>query len=161
MFIVRLMKIKNNGFTLLEILVVISIMIMVSSFSIAIFARRQPLVQLDTASSEIMSVLRQAQNQTVTGKNARAWGVYFTEDDTSTYILYAGSSYQDRDELYDLVFDMGDDINWMLNSVTNDVRFSVLSGFPLATITVMIKHQDFSDIKEIDINEIGKIERND
>jgi len=56
---------------------------------------------------------------------------------------------------------MGDSINWTLEPVTNDIRFSALSSFPLATATIMIKHQDFSDIKEININEVGKIERND
>ncbi len=161
MYIVRLMKIKNNGFTSLEILIVIAIMAIVFSFSTAIFARRQPLVKLDTVSSELLSVLRQAQNQTITGKNSSAWGVYFNESDYSIYTLYAGSSYQARDELYDLDFDMGDSINWTLEPVTNDIRFSALSSFPLATATIMIKHQDFFDIKEININEVGKIERND
>ena len=149
------------GFTLIEILVVIGIMTVVFLFSSFIFANRQPLVQLDMASSEMLSVLRQAQNQSLARKASSSWGVYFDELNSSVYIMYAGINYQNRDASHDLEFNMGEMISWFSDSTIGDMRFSSVSGFPVSTTTIMIKHDDFSDIKRIYINEMGKIERND
>ncbi len=157
----KYIKIKNSGFTLIEILMVIGIMASVFLFSDFMFASRQPLMQLDMASSEMLSVLRQAQNQSLARRASSSWGVYFDSLNNSFYTMYAGNNYQDRNTIYDLNFDMGEKIFWSLDSTSYDINFSSVSGFPTATATIIISHNDFMETKQIDINELGKIERND
>ena len=92
------MRIKKNGFTLIEVLLVMAIMAATFLFSSLIFARRQPLTQLDVATSEMLAVLRQAQNQSLTRKASSSWGVYFDETDNSVFTLYAGNNYLNRSQ---------------------------------------------------------------
>ncbi len=152
---------KEYGFTLVELGVVIGILVIILSFSGSILARRQPLMQLETVSLEMLSVLRQAQDNSWTRKASSSWGVYFSEDNNSIYTMYAGNSYISRNDLYDTVVDIGDKLNWSLNNGPHDIVFSSINGFPAVATRIEIKHQNFDNIKIIAINELGNIERSE
>ncbi len=65
----RLMKPKFlKGFTLLELLIVITITVVISSISIANFRQGERRRRIAIASDSIISALRSAQNLTLTGK---------------------------------------------------------------------------------------------
>lgn len=63
-------KIKNkNGFTLIEVMVVIAIIGIMTSISIVSFITSRRNAALEAASREVEAVLREAQNYALSGKN--------------------------------------------------------------------------------------------
>ncbi len=152
---------SDQGFTLVEIVVVMAIMTSVFLFSNFIFVNRQPLTELDNVSLEILQILRLAQNQSLARKNENSWGLYFDELDDSVYTLYAGDSFEFRNENYDQFFDTGEMISFSLDPDIHDIHFSSTSGFLLSPVSISVAHSGLVNRKIIDINELGKIERND
>lgn len=94
----------KNGFSLIEILVVLAILAVLSTISVALFISIQKGSQLSNVSEEVVSVLKIAQNKTLSSQEDSQYGVYF---DTTTsphqYILFKGSNYSLRDNSFDQI----------------------------------------------------------
>ncbi len=75
---------KNKGITVIEIIIVISIIVALSAIilpSLSSFRRER---SLDNATQDIISMLNKARNDTVSSLNSMAYGVHF-ESDKVTY----------------------------------------------------------------------------
>lgn len=83
-------KTQQSGFTLIEILIAVAIMVLLSALTIAAFSTLNKQVSLDTTSQNILSVLRRARSQTLASENESTYGVHF---ETSKYVLFKGTSY--------------------------------------------------------------------
>ena len=83
----------RGGFTLVELIIVISIFAVCSAVTLPFLARFQQSQNLDTLRQGIASTMRRAQQRAVAGERDSAWGVHVG---TGTYILYSGSSYAAR-----------------------------------------------------------------
>jgi len=118
------MFLKSNGFTLLEILIVVGIIAVLMSLSLPLgldFYRGQ---QLETQSQEIVQTLRRAQLKAMSVEDDSSFGVYFTDDN---YTLFKGSSYTTREFQYDEVFNLS---LILTLSGLSEVVFSKLEGAP-------------------------------
>lgn len=85
-------KTKNkNGFTLIEVMVVIAIIGIMTSISIVSFVTSRRNAALEAASREVESVLREAQNYALSGKNLTnpsCTGFNVRNQGVSNYILF-------------------------------------------------------------------------
>lgn len=88
----------KKGFTLIELLIVISVVMILVAISFPMFSFFRKESELNSASEEIISILRIAQNRTISSKQANSWGVYFNRTTSpESIILFKGKSYATRE----------------------------------------------------------------
>lgn len=92
---------SSRGLTLVELLIVLSVLLIVSSLLVVAFYTLTRKTDLDTSRDNIISTLNIAKNKTLASEGADQYGVYFddsssdTSSDPHKYILFQGSSYAD------------------------------------------------------------------
>ena len=92
----------SSGFTIIELLTVVAILVILASISISLFRVFQKESGLTNAAEEIINMLRFAQNKTLASQESSQWGVYFsTSTSPQEYVLFKGSDYASRDPAYD------------------------------------------------------------
>ncbi len=130
------MKNINNkkGFTLVELLIVIGILVIVISSTFIIQGGLLADTYLNTNTEKIIQTLRLAQMRSITRVKDSSWGVYFDEDSGGTddkFVLFQGSDYATRDSSYDIVSELPNIIslsNISLNGAGDDIVFDELTG---------------------------------
>lgn len=86
-----------KGFTLVQLLVVMSIFIILTLIAVPSIRSFQRESDLNNSAEEIINTLRLAQNKTISSEGASQWGVYFsTTTDYHQYTLFKGSDYNSR-----------------------------------------------------------------
>jgi len=87
------MKILKSscGFSLIEILLVISILAILSTSSFAWFSNYQRQTEIKSVSNIIVSSLRDAQSRSISGKDFMRWGIFF-DDANNKLILFRDNS---------------------------------------------------------------------
>lgn len=140
-----------KGFTLVEIVLVISIIVVITALAIPSSLRFFQIQTIDEITDNIIDTLRRSQSQAAFQRNDSSFGVKFNP---GSYVLFQGNSYAARDINEDEVFSLPNDV---IVSGINEVVFLKLSGFPnpIGTITVNTSN----DNRVISINSQGKINR--
>jgi len=140
----------KNGFTLLEILLVVAIIIFLAAITFPLgfdFYKRQ---QLQTHSQQILQTLRRVQLKAMAVELESSFGVYLTNDN---YILFKGDSYANRDSQYDEIFDLPQIIT--IQDPPKEVVFSKFEGKPNWTGGIILNSNGLT--QTININEMGRI----
>ena len=101
MFQVSRFKIQENGFTLIELIIVIAISIILATIGVLNLFNYREYKDLDLTVNEIVSTLRIARDYSISqefiGSNfGKKWGVYFESGD---YILYRGMNHIDSEKV--------------------------------------------------------------
>lgn len=96
---VKSKKLKvSNGFTLLELLLVVGIMAVIFGLALPFALNTKFTNELDAATENLITTLKEAQSQSIAGEGDVPYGVYFdTGASPKTYTIYKGTSYADRD----------------------------------------------------------------
>jgi len=143
-------KNKQAGFTMLEILLSLAIVVLIAGFSIPIYHRLQISNNLDIAAVTATQTLRRAQvlSQAVDGDIS--WGVYIQ---SGSIILFKGTSYRSRDSSFDEVFDMPTSIT---SSGIQEFVYIKFSGLPQHTGMLTLSSSG-NEIRNIIINEKGTV----
>jgi len=149
---------NQKGLSLIEILIVFSIIVLLVSVSILSYRSFERGTELETVSQEILATLKLAQTKTLASEGASPYGLHF---ETSRYILFKGDSYQTADPLnktYPLATRLEIyDIN--LSDGGNDIIFKRLTGQSEQSGTVALRIvSEPSRTKTIAIDSSGKIE---
>lgn len=147
----------NKGFTLIELLIVISITSILVVAATPIYSNLQATAQLNESSSQMVQVLRTAQQRARVRKNNAAHGVFLLQATADTYVLFQGDSYASRDTAYDRALTLDSGINVLTTLPSNEVVFAAGTGVPSATGTLTLT-QITEGSRTIYINEIGSIE---
>jgi prepilin-type N-terminal cleavage/methylation domain-containing protein len=98
---------NKHGFTLIELLVVVSIIGLLMSLSLASFKSGASGTLLESEAVEIKSVLKKAENNTLTGLqnldqgSGGSYGVYFSTNTPKKYYFYLNKS-ENGNKHYDL-----------------------------------------------------------
>lgn len=125
---------KKNGFTVLELMIVIAILAIVSLFVFTSQTQTIANTYLISNSNQIAQTLKLAQMKSVSAYFGSQWGVYFEDNNGSVkdkYVLFKGSSYEGRDPTYDIISELPLSLtftNVSFNDVVTYVVFDKLSG---------------------------------
>lgn len=87
-------KQTNRGFTLVEILAVVGILVILSAISIQVFNRYKERQSLDLNAQMISESLREARSQTLDSLEGSSYGVHLA---TSTITLFKGVTFDSLD----------------------------------------------------------------
>lgn len=85
---------RERGFTILEIMIAISIMAIITAITIISFASFRSRTDLNGNAQSIVSVLNIAKSNTISSQQASQWGVHF---ETNLYALFRGATYSAAD----------------------------------------------------------------
>ena len=142
-------KYKVRGFTLVELMMVIAILVLLIVVSLPLAINFYKTRQLDVYEQGFVQALRRAQLKAMSVEADSSFGVYIGSDQ---YVLFRGNSYLARDVAYDEVFDLPDNL---LVQGLSEIVFNKLRGIPSNTgdITLTINNQT----ETININEMGRI----
>jgi|SRR3989344_5663858 len=149
----------KTGFTILEMLAVITILAILGAIlvgSLSVFNKSQAL-SLDV--EQVMSVIEQARNQTLTSKGGSQYGVHF---EATRFILFAGSTYSAQDPNNQIF--MLNPLN-TVQSVTftgggTNVIFTRLTGDTLQNGSIVLSSASLGKTKTVTIHKTGLIEAN-
>ena len=140
---------SNSGFSLLEILVVMSVVSMLVAGSLATFHAMKSRGALNDARSTTVRMMEEARTRAMTGYGTGNHGVYVKE---GSIIIFEGSEY---------VEGAGTEISFS-GGITTDqtgagIVFSRLTGLPSATITVILSSYE-GEQKSVTVTDDGAVQ---
>lgn len=147
------------GFTLIELMIVIAItaIIVAGSYGIIGFNFKSQS-ELELTAREIVSVLRNAQDRSMSQEDSVRWGVYFenTDKDNGFYVLYKGvtTTIVSKKNLRSNIEFFDPSI-----SSSRDVEFSSMTGMPASAVNIIFNLKNNPSIlTTITINSNGQIQ---
>ena len=135
----------RKGFTLVELIIVIAITIVLGVAVVADFTNSGRVSDLRATTQEIASLLRQAQSDSISGKQGKVWGVYFdnTNPGAPFYALYASANgaYTPTSEVghYALPSDLCYISSTVPIASSVIIYFNQVSGLPSASTSVSLQ----------------------
>ena len=151
MFFIR--ATPKTGFTLLEVLLTVTLMGVLAGLALPIVPRWLQLNDVDVVANTVAQSLRRAQVQAQSGAGDTSWGVSVDASDNDQIVLFQGASYAARDTAYDEVFELPATI---AVSGVSEVVFAVLTGEPGATGTVTLT-TNTNQVRTVVVNAVGGI----
>jgi len=142
---------RKNGFTMVELLLVIGLTIVVGSMSAIFYSRFLIQTAVLNAVDQVAGQMRKAQTYAMAGKQNGNWGVSFT---APTLILYSGDSYALRNSVFDEEFRVNSNVS--ISGLT-DVNFGRMTGLPGAAAVIVGSGGNNS--QTISINSQGTVDR--
>ena len=151
-------NIKNKGFTAVEILVVISIMIVLSAIVLPSMSRFRNERTLGNTAEDIVTILNKARNDTIGSLNSYAYGVHVATNSVTYFIAPTYSSGASTNSVTSLdpnvTIPASGGIN--LNGGGSDVVFTRLTGDTTSYGTIVVQlTSDSTHQKTITINKTG------
>lgn len=148
------------GFTLMEILVVISIMMLLSIIVIPNYRRYQKQIDVDYEVEALEGAIREAQSRAMAVLNGENHGVYFDELNNNYYI-FQGTTFAPEEET-NIEYPLAREVEFAsVNfAVTGDtIVFNQLSGSTENSGIVVVRSKSIPDIQRtITITNEGKVE---
>jgi len=148
----------KQGFTLIEIIIVIAVIFFLVSVSIVSYRYFEKTTELEKTTQNIITTLKLAQAKTTSSEEASQYGIHFEND---KYISFKGDAYQPESEdnkIYNIsnrleIYDID------LSGEGSDVVFQRISGKTEQNGNVSIRTiSNPSSFKIIDIKSSGIIE---
>lgn len=120
----------RRGFTIVELLIVMGIIVLVGLGITVNLAGRKSTVELTLTTQRIAALLRQAQSRSMSQVSSTSWSIHLDNGSTPFYALYAGGTYSTGSQ--DSRFALPTTLRFATTSVaqgnTADVFFAQLSG---------------------------------
>ena len=93
----------NKGFTLIELLLVVGILAVVFGLALPFALNTKFTNELDTATENLITTLREAQSQAIAAEGDTPYGVYFdTSSAPQKYTIYKGASWLSKDDSFNV-----------------------------------------------------------
>jgi prepilin-type N-terminal cleavage/methylation domain-containing protein len=149
----------NQGFTLIEFLIVIAITLILAVAAVPIYGNLQVSGQLNDTQDRFVQAVKTARQRSIAGLNNSAHGIYLEINANSPdrYILYQGPSYAGRNAEFDKVQSLFNTISATSTISLNEINFSKGLGVPNATGTVTFTHDSIGS-RVLQVNRLGIIE---
>lgn len=146
---------KQKGFTIAELLIVVSLLFIIFSFSMPVYSNLRSFSDLQENKKLLIQKMRILRSRSVAGQNGSQHGIKFQ---SNSYTLFQGSSYSARDLDYDEVVELESlNLSWSLENSNSEIVFSKGLGRPNTTGLVYLVDSSGNE-EVIEINELGKIE---
>lgn len=150
---------KNKGVSLMEMLIVISLIGLISAIVVPSFSDFRKNQVLRNTTEDIVSLLNEARSSTLASKNFNTYGVHF---DTDRAVLFTGASFTDQSSNKQIDFDQSVNIpvdgGINLEGGGNNVIFKRMTGETSEYGTITIQQiNNPSHQKIISISLIGVV----
>lgn len=146
----------QNGFTLIEVIVVTAIIIFFVSSGIPLYSRFFEKSQIDEAAEQISSLLKLSREMSIARNDNYSYGIFFNNSiKPHKYIYFKGNNYLSRDTNFDRLYLLGDDLFFEQIPSSGEIVFSKGLGEPSATTTIIL--QSDNDQKKVIISDFGQI----
>ena len=139
----------KKGFTLIEILLSLSIVTILATIGIPVFLSLQNTTDLDLAENAVVQSLRRAQTLSRAVDGDTSWGVKIQNN---AITLFKGASYLARDPNQDEIFDIPSSIT---STNVSEIVYSKFDGLPNTTGTMTLTSNN--DIRNITISSNGML----
>ena len=150
---------KNRGFTLIEMLIVVFLVITLSTLVFYNLSSRRTSQALNNGEDEIVALVNEARGSTISGENGSQYGVHF---ETHKAVLFAGTTYtvgSSTNKEYDL--DGAVTINsTSLSGGSSDMVFKKLTGDTDQYGTIQIISTPGNATKTITVSKNGFVTGN-
>lgn len=140
----------KNGFTLIELIVVICILILMLAIFWPIGMNFYMQETLNKTQQQVVWILKQARANAVNQKNNAAFGVQLV---TGSAIMFQGNSFETRQQEQDVIYTLATSVNV---SGAQTIVFAPNTGFVSASLTIKLSIPAAS--KEISVNPLGVLE---
>lgn len=144
------MKIQQHGFTLVEVLLSVSIIGLLVGMSLPVYASFQNRNDLDITTQSVADALRRAQIYSRGVSGDSEWGV---EIQSNAVTLFKGATFASRDTTYDEVTTIPGSI---AVAGLSEVMFTKLSAVPSTTGNITLTAST-NDIRTVTINAKGMV----
>jgi prepilin-type N-terminal cleavage/methylation domain-containing protein len=124
--------VNRDGFTLIEVLLSVSIIGMLAGISLPVYESFIRRNDLDLASQQLAATLRRAENYARSVKQDSAWSV---EIQGSGVTLFQGTNFATRNTVYDESFSIPASIT---PSGLTEVQFAKFTAFPNTTGSITL-----------------------
>lgn len=130
-----------NGFTLIELVVVIALVVLLGGLALPALRVVQKNSELDSTAESLVSVLRLAQNRTLASEGSSQYGVFFdTIASPNQYILFRGVTYATRDVAFDELYILPKSLEISVIAMPeNEVVFTRVTGVVLNSGLVTLR----------------------
>ncbi len=142
-------KVNQSGFTLLEVLLALGLIVAIAGFSTPLILQTQRQNDMDVAVSSVVQSLRRAQALSQAGRADGPWGVRVVNGEVD---VFQGTSYAARDTDYDEIINFSTAIT---ASGTSEINFAELTGFPASTGTITLSTTNQTE--NISVNAKGMV----
>ena len=153
---------KNSGFTLVELLTILGILIIITVTAVPAYRNFQKESDLTNSAEEIINILRVAQSKTLASEQDSQWGVYFSTTTTpNQYTLFKGLDYDSRDTSSDQNYTLSSSVETNeidLTGSDSEVVFNKLIGTTSNYGSISLRLiTDVSKTKTIIVESSGQI----
>jgi prepilin-type N-terminal cleavage/methylation domain-containing protein len=152
---------KNKGFTLFELLLVISIVVVISSVGVGFYLNYSRSVELNSATATILSNIKQAQSKSIVGEGGFKWGVHFVNSTSSYYEIFSSpTDYSDASKVVISKNYLPGSISFYdpVINTTKDIIFNKISGSTTASSISLFYG---GNAKMISVTSLGTISSSD
>lgn len=152
---------NQQGFTLIEMIVVLTIFLLLAVGSFSLFRNMQVSANLNEQSRALIHALRSAQIQSLYGDGDDPHGVFFTSapGGEQQIVRYEGASYAARTPGSEIpyLFPASITLSRQLSTTTPEIVFSRNTGSPSATGTITV---DLAGIgsRTVSVNRLGAVQ---
>lgn len=139
---------KQSGFSLIEIVIVLGILVLVSAFLVSPFTNFRNTQILQVSVEDVLSTLNKARTQTLAGHGDSAYGVHL---ETNRVVLFAGETYNASDPTNQAVnlHSLVNISNISLSGGGSSVVFRRLTGTTTKTGTVTLSLASDSSVNKV------------
>lgn len=148
-------KIMKQGFTIIELLLVVAIITIVATFAIESFIEYRDTQSARAVVVDLSSIFNETKQKTLSSETSTQLGVYFS---TSTIVVFEGASYNPVASGNIIHSFPNTDIDVQLSDSSDQVVFARLTGVPSATGTIEIGHTRLNSTTTIGIIGSGLLE---
>lgn len=143
---------NKQGFSLIELLITIGLMVSISVISIPLYGNLQASTKLDESLAQTIDFLRAAREQSRAGLRDADHGVYF-DPGANRITLYEGAAYSIRDEMYDQILNLESGVTISTTIPLNEINFAVNTG--VSDTAGQVEFNFGNEKRSIDINQYG------
>jgi Tfp pilus assembly protein FimT len=146
----------TTGFTLIETLLVVGIIVVVFSFSVPYGLNFYKNQLVNETQINIIDALERARHSAILQKNDSNFGLALNKiENSNSYVVFQGADYDnrvtDQDDIYPVISEV-------VFSGLGEVVFSKLTGLPSATGTIVITYGEV--FRSVIINDSGLASKN-
>ncbi len=151
-----------KGFTLIELMITLAILTIVAVIGGVNLFNYYSRQNLTSAANEIVALLRQAQNSSLTQESGDQWGVHFSNVTTTQGLiqLFHGSSFASGTLANSQSLPTGVQFINPVSGTSTDVIFSKVTGYPNTSASIAVAlTANLNTSSTIIINVIGQVSK--